>query len=342
MMYKKLLALCVIAVWLIFSWWTDLSHAQTSKEVDMNSVWFRFCNDGMSGDQLKSDMVLSVEPWQDKNLCLYFFNVGDKAVDFVYWYSEGKIWKYWEKMCEADMTTGNNFSKLIPLANERRVKVSGKSYKTVNEMAKIPLGMSGVIYGCIAYKLEVPEYRGMWWVFDLVVRRTAHIDFFVWWEGQIKNSIKIYNLEGGVFTTNKQVKAEIDKDNKLKVSFFVGNEWNISQNVSISGEIQNILWFHNWFTVDAKTLTPWEKYTFTADLGILPFYKWPFTVKFNVQNTPVFDFDTSGMDPKLKDSWVINWSAQLFIFSRIAVIVIILLLFAIYHIFVPRRVKVQQ
>lgn len=338
MMYKKYVVSYMIIVWCMVSWFISFSHAEIYKEVDMNNVWVKFCNDGTANDQLKNELSLVVS-WQVKNLCLYFFNVGTKAVDFVYWFSEGKNWSYWEKMCEADMTTWNIFSKLIPLTKERIISVSGNSYQIEQEQIKIPLGMSGAIYGCIAYKLQVPEYKSVWWMFDLVVRRTAHINLFVWWKDIIRNAIKLYLLNWWAFTTNKKVKAELDSQDKLGLNFLVGNDWNISQNVSITGTISNILWFYRTFIIDVKTLIPGEKYTFVSNVGILPFYKWFFTVDFTVNNTPVFDFDTTGMSEKIKQSWSINESASIFIFSRMAVIVLIILLLVIYRLFVPRRVK---
>lgn len=339
MMYKKYVIVTMVMLWFVVSWFTNFSGAQTFKEVDMDNVWFRFCNEGTGTDQLKTDISLATEPGQSKSLCLYFFNAWDKAVDFVYWFSVGVVGKQGEKMCEADMATGNNFSKLIPFTIERKVTVQGKSYQTKQEEIKIPLGMSGAVYGCIAYKLEVPEYKGVGGMFDLVVRRTAHIDMFVWWEGMIKNAIKVYPLSGGVFTTNKKIKAEVDAQNRLKLSFLVGNQWNITQDLTITGEIHNILWFSKAFTVDPKKLIPGETHAFTTDIGILPIYKWFFTVDFTINNVPVFDFDASGLSEKIKQWWTVTESASVFIFTRIAVIILIVLVFVIYKIVAPRRVK---
>jgi len=339
-MYKKgkivwFVALCFLCG-LFVNYWYGASWT-TYTEDDMNNVWVRFCNEGTGEQQLKKDVSLSLEPWKENNLCIYFFNVGDKPMEFVYGFSQGKIGKQGEKMCEWDMTTGNSFSKLIPFTNERSVTVEAKSYKTVTENIKIPLGMSGAIYGCIAYKLAVPQYAGVWWMFTLVVRRTAHIDFFVWGEGVIKNNIKINELTWGVFTTNKKIKAEVDENNRLKVSFLVKNDGNIAQNVSVTWEVSNILWFNKIFNINTKQLTPGEKYTFTADLGIIPFYKWLFAATFTVNNTPVFDFDASGIAEKYKQSWTITETANIFMFTRVVVAILLVVLFLLYRVFVPRK-----
>ncbi len=335
MRYKKWL-MCFLLLWCSFLL-VNYSYAGEFKEADMNNVWFRFCNDGTGNDQLKSNITLSLDWGARKNICLYFFNVWDKTVDFVYWFSEGKIGKYGEEMCEADMTTGNKFSKLIPFTHERRISVKGHTYQTIDEEIRIPLWMSGVVYWCIAYKLEDPEYKGMGWMFDLVVRRTAHINLFVWGEGTIKNAIKILPLTGGVFTTNKKIKAELDEDNRLKMSFLVENEGNITQDVNITWRIYNVFWFEKNFSIDHKKLAPWEKFTFTSDMGMLPFYKWFFKVQFFTQNTPIFDFDVGGIDDKLKQTWFVEENASLFMFSRAVVILAVILIFILYRAFFLKK-----
>lgn len=339
-MYKRWFVCFAALIWCAFLS-VNYSHAGEFKEADMNSVWLKFCNEGTGEDQLKSSITLSSDAGEGKNICLYFFNVWDKTIDFVYGFSEGKIGKYGEEMCEADMTTGNKFSKFIPFTHERKVSVEGHTYQTVDEEIKIPLWMSGIVYWCVAYKLEDPEYKGMGGMFDLVVRRTAHINLFVWGEGTIKNAIKIIPLSGGVFTTNRRIKAELDQDNKLKMSFLVENEGNISQDVNITGTIYNILWFEKSFSIDHKRLTPWEKFTFTSDIGRLPFYKWFFSVKLYAQNTPAFDFDVWGIDEKLKQTWVIEESASIFMFSWAVVILLVILIFIIYKAFFPKRKQVS-
>jgi hypothetical protein len=70
----------------------------------------------------------------------------------------------------------------------------------------------------------------------------------------------------------------------------------------------------------------------------LPSYKWFFTVEFNVKSDPQFAFAIT--NEKLKQPWYITDTGKIFLFSRIRVIVLVVLLLVLYKIIIPRKVKI--
>lgn len=92
----------------------------------------------------------------------------------------------------------------------------------------------------------------------------------------------------------------MDQNNNLKIDFLVKNQGNISQNVTITGRIYNILGFEKTFSVTINNLSPTAQQGGSADIGIIPFYKGPFTVNYTVQFTPKFEFDATTLSDDVK------------------------------------------
>jgi hypothetical protein len=197
--------------------------------------------------------------------------------------------------------------------------------------------MSGLQLGCIGYNLAKPENTLVGWMFSLKIRKVGYMDIVIWWESDVRNSIKILNTTWGIFSSNKKMKAEVDAKNKLKLTFLIENQGNIWQSITITGTINNMLGFQQDFAITAQKMAPGSTSTFVADVGILPTYKWLFTVSFNIQNDPQFMFPVT--DEKLKKSGYLSESSKIFLFSRIRVIALIVVLLVLYKLFVPRRVK---
>jgi hypothetical protein len=85
-------------------------------------------------------------------------------------------------------------------------------------------------------------------------------------------------------------------------------------------------------------LAPGATNEFKVSVGVLPVYKWLLSVNLNIKNDPQFLFPIS--DEKLKQPWYYPETGSIFIFSRIWVGVIIVLILIIYRLFVPKRTKV--
>ena len=90
------------------------------------------------------------------------------------------------------------------------------TYQTIEEKIVIPPGMSWLQLGCVAYKLSKPEFGGVWWMFNLIVRKVLHIDVVVGGESTVKRSINVLNATWWIFSSNKKIKAEVDEDNGFR------------------------------------------------------------------------------------------------------------------------------
>ena len=339
MTHKKVYLLWIICLW-FFSWicinyWYGQQTGDTYKESDMNNVNISFCDDGTGN--LKPEETVYLEANKEKKICLYVSNEWNKKMEFVYGFAMGWFSKSWDPTCDANMNTGNYFSQLIPQTHERNIVIDPMSYQTLEETIIIPPGMSGMQLGCLVYKLHNPEYKNVGGMFVLEVHRATHFNIVVWWESDVKSNIQLLDSVWGVFSTNKKVKAEVDADNNLTVKFNVKNWWNISQNVTITGKIYNVLWFQNDFSISSKEIAPGATNEFVGNVGMLPLYKWPFTIKFTVKNEPQFMFPIS--NEKLKEPWYITEKTSIFIFSRILVIVALIVVFILYRALFHRKAK---
>lgn len=310
--------------------------AETYTEEDMNSIAIKFCNDGINN--LKNSDTIYVEPWQEQPLCLYVANASTKKMVFEYGFT---LWKTTEEgipMCEGKEDNGNSFSMLIPKTQERVVTIKPLTRETIEEKIVVPPGMSGLQLWCLIFKLVEPENEDLvWGMFKLVVRKSRNINIMIWGESTVSSKIQLLNNSGWVFSTDKKIKAEVDTDNSLKIKFLVANEGNISQKITITGKIYNILGFQKDFMIEAKQLDPGKTNEFVADAGILPIYKWLFNVKYNIQNIPQFAFAVA--DENLKAPWYIEGISKVFVFSWILVIIAWLVLRILYKMIFTKKRK---
>lgn len=289
----------------------------------------------MDNLQMIGDIVM-VEPGQDKKLCLYVANDWPKKMVFEYGFTAWWTTSEGTHTCLGDTNTGNVFSMLIPRTKDRSVTLDPMSNKTIEENIVIPPGMNGLQLGCLVFNLKEPATSNIWWVFSMVVRKARILDIVIWWESVVKSSVKVLDSSWGTFTTNKRIKAEVDQDNNMKLSFLVQNDGNIVQEVMITWKIYNMLGFQKDFAVN-NNIAPWATSNISVDVGILPIYKWLFNVKTNIKNNPQFSFPVS--NEKLKQSGYTTENGNVFIFSRILVIAVIVVLFILYRVFFPRRIK---
>ena len=333
MMNKKKFVLLLIFLWSIFWIATNYSYwAEEYKETDMKNITISFC------DESTTQGAAYVEPGKEKNLCLYIANGWEKKMTFEYGFTMGWFSKAWDRVCDADMSTGNTFSMLIPQTSSRTITINPMTWKTIEEKIVIPPGMSGTQLGCLVYKLAKPEFDNLaWWMFTLEIHKSVYLDIVVWWESTAKSSIKLLRNAWGIFSTNSNIKAVVDKENNLTLSFLVENQGNIWQSVTITGKIYNALGFQKDFAITTNTVAPGSKNEFKADAGILPAYKWFFTVKLYVKGDPQFMFPIA--NEKLKQPIYITEQGQIFQFSRMVVIILIIILLVLYKLFVPRRIR---
>ncbi|MCF7834754.1 hypothetical protein K9M48_01725 [Candidatus Gracilibacteria bacterium] len=255
-------------------------------------------------------------------------------MEVTYGFSKGLLNENQVQICDQDMGDNNEFSKLFKNSNGNRTFTldSGKPI-TIKEKINIPLGMEGMIYGCLAYKATAvgPKAGG---VFDIVIRKAVHLNLFIGGDYEIRSSIALLKNKSDIFSSNNKIKAEVI-DNELILSLIAENNSNIAQKISMNGKIYNALGFQQKFEIPEKKLIPNSSEEFTVNVGILPFYKGPFNVSIDIQGIPSFDFDTSNIDPSLKEPITIQESGKIFIFTRIWILIAILIILILVLILRP-------
>jgi len=150
---------------------------------DLNFIWMRFCNNWLELEKLTNSLQLKIQPGQKKDLCMVFFNTSsDKSIDMKFGFSSTNINKEWGISCDDDMTTKNDFSKLIDQINNTWfiLPPNGKIIKKLKIF--IPLTYTGnIIYWCLSYKINKEEKMEPGQMFLLVFRKTAPIQIIVTW-----------------------------------------------------------------------------------------------------------------------------------------------------------------
>lgn len=333
-MYKKI-SLWLLALGIIFS----VPYAKA----DIQDVSFRYCDD--TGDKyfMEWKRNFMITPGQETEICLTFSTNSETERKIIYWFTEGRLTPSGTPMCFSDKGPNNWFSKFFSNTWERVFNIKKDAPISIKEKINIPLGISGTLYGCLAYSLGAPEVNNAsGWMFNIVVNKSSPISLFIGQGGDIKHKIVVLKNSWGEYTTNKEIKAIINQENRLQLELLLKNEWNVGEAVELTGSITNILWFEKTFSATITKLTPGAEQTATVDVGNLPFYKGPFTVYYTLNYTPKFEFDASSLEDNLKKWGTITWSAQIYIFSWISLIIILAILGIIVKFFWPRKKIVVQ
>lgn len=324
-----ILWLCCFFLFIGGSYWV------TNTQEDFNKVFVRFCNNVWES---KHDDIIFVKPGEKKSLRLCVNNWWKNSVTFQYGFSKSTFASAWGRVCHSITESWDNFSILIPEKKERIINIQPGDSIVIEEDIVIPPGMSGLQMWCMLYKLKNSDIN-LWTLFDMEINKYGRIDVMVGWASDIQSNIELLNMSGWVFSTNKKMKAEVDEENNLRLSFLVKNGWNVLQNVVITGKIYNALWFQKDFSSANKQIAPWAEGFFEVDAGILPVYKWFFTIKINVQNIPQLMFDVSNKN--IDRVSVITEKWKIFLFSWIYVIIVVLSIFLLYKLLAPKKRKID-
>lgn len=299
----------------------------------IKDVSLQFCNDGTGN--LTNQYNIMIEPWQKQELCIYVQNKSSEDVIMKYSFPKASFSPGWNQVCD----NTNDFAKFLIDNPQRDFVISWNSSVTIREIVSAPLGMVGMYYWCLAYQLEKPEVEGMGWMFNLILRKAVYLNLFIGGENNISNLIQLIPVTWSIYSSNKNVGANINEDWDLILNFNIKNNGNLTQNVSLSGKLYNPLGFEKLFDISSKKLLPWDSYKTSINLGIIPFYKWLFSARFTLVWEPVFEFDPVAIDDKYKEITTIKETSSLFVFSWIYVILIVVFLGLIIKIIVPKKKK---
>ncbi len=175
---------------------------------DLNIIGAKFCNDGLEQNKLTNHLKMQLQPGQRKEICMLFFNISsDKAVDVKFWFSSTNINKDGWISCDDDMTTKNDFSKMIDQTNVTEFVIEPQTQVVKRVKIYVPKDYTGnKIYGCLGYKINKEETMDPGQVFLLVFRKTAPMQITVtwwvyqfWWRDDIRD----------IYATNRNVLLKI-------------------------------------------------------------------------------------------------------------------------------------
>lgn len=325
-MSKKLLVMSTTMILAIL--WTSITFAQ-EKTADLSKVSIRFCNQTWES---KHDDLIVMEPNEEKNLRLCINNDSELEANASYGFSKGD-YSFGTRVCD-NRLTDNRFSALFPGTQSREIKLKPLSSIVIEEKIIIPPGMSGMQNGCLMYSVSASNVN-LWSMFSMSVSKYWYLDVMVGWEASVKRDIKVLEYSWGYFSTDKKIWSKMNDENNLLLKFIINNKGNISEKIIITGKVYNILWFQKEFSIDPQNVWPANSNEFTTNIGILPIYKWMYTVKYRITNEPQYVFPVS--DEKLKQAWTVEGTGNIFIFSRILVGIAIALILFFIKILMPRR-----
>lgn len=312
-------------------------------KADINNVNFRFCDDTEGKDFMQGKKNFMLTPGEPMDLCIIFWSNADVPIQIIYGFTEGLLDPSSLQICESDKSATNGFSKYITSKEPRSFILQKGENKTVHETVTLPLGMSGLQYGCLAYSLATAQWEtatSNQGVFKLIINKVFPISLFAGKSTDIKNTVTLLETEGGSYTTNKLVKVTMDQNNNLILGFKVKNEGNVSQDITLSGRIYNMFGFEKSFSATASRVGPGGEKDLEANVGVIPAYKGFFSIEYMMQNTPKFEFDITNLTEEAKKWLVVTGSAKVYLFSRISIGILVVLLAIIVKLVRPRRKKV--
>lgn len=332
MMYKKI----IVSFILIGALFSGLTKA------DVQGINIRYCEDA-SNPKADNNKSYAIQPGIEKELCFYVYSNSATPVEVTYAFVNSALNSQGNRSCAIDTSLTNPFSRYFLGSGERTVLVQSDKPYMVKEKILVPMGMSGELNWCISYTVSNANPKAAGQIFSVVIRKTNFLSFFVGNPEAIKNEVKLVRNPWWAYSTNSNIKATIDTENNLNLSFLVKNNGNIGQSVIVSGRIQNMLGFEKAYESVAASVAPGETKEITANVGILPAYKWFFTIISNVNNTPVFAFDTSSLDPKFTAGSTQMQKATIYAFSWITLIIMVVLILIIIKFIRPRKtVRIEE
>jgi len=295
-----------------------------------------FCNDGTW--KLTNNYTIMIEPGQKQDVCIYIQNKSNKDVFVKYSFPKWEFSKVWNQICDV----WDDFAKFLLDNPKRELVVPWNSSVILKETVSPPPWQIGMYYGCLAYQLWEPEVQWMWWVFNLVVRKTVSLNLFVGSENSILNAIQLVPVTGSVYSLNKNIGWYFDDNGDFILKFGIKNNWNLTQNVSLSGKMYNPLGLEKTFSLESKKLLPGDLYETSFNMGMIPFYKWLFSVRANLFAQPHFEFDVSSIGDEHKKPTFIKEQWSLFIFSWIYVVLVLVIIAIIVKIVLPKKKKLEN
>ncbi len=164
---------------------------------DLFQILMFSCDDWIDENKIKNKFMISVRPWQQKDMCLLVYNKLEKKVDinlsFYEWKKDKDMVSCWDVSHEGD--------KFMPLIENISWWIfslslsSGQQIVTTFKM-KLPKNSStGVIYWCIWATIDWSISQKPWDMLGIIVRKYIPATITVtwpvynlWWRDDIKDT----------------------------------------------------------------------------------------------------------------------------------------------------------
>lgn len=267
---KKLLFTIAINIFFISIWivnWQNIWDIQAS-----------FCEQEANNNE----MNIVAQANKETSICLMFKNDSnidtDISIDFVDWWLNING----NKSCDENYSRNWNFGQYI-LDYDKIVKIPKKTEIKKEYKIKFPIWFSWVSHWCLAFHIPSENQNNN--NISMIFRKVHSIDILVGW---VEVSSKIQPKSIAIFSDSSS----------SRLTFNIKNNWNIDQNIDISGNILNRFWYKKSFLIRDIGIKANEEKIITWERIILPEYKWLFSVKFEIANNPLLNFNTTNTNIK--------------------------------------------
>lgn len=324
---KKFLLLLSLIVFPFMTVWQNID-TDTLQDINPRDKWlwlisFWFCNEW--NDRLSSNLNYAVQSGKPFKVCSTFYNGANEDITINIRIVDQWYTAQWDKTCIYDSTNIQKFMNQEDLQDLESITLPAGEYVTKEFELLFPIGVEWKQSAC--YTFYIPKESSSEWVsISAIINKFSFMDFFVWWMDDIKNEIKINNIQ-----------TYLDGNKDLNLDFTLSNEWNLEDEVIIVWEVTNIFWFKKEFTIEWKwiQLAPGKSTPVSATLWSLPTYGGLFNIKLNITATPFFSYDISksNIDPNLLEEKVFTVTTTYFQMPWMMLIVVAMFIIILYLLF---------
>lgn len=298
---------------------------------DDNWLWnihFWFCDKWI--DNVHDTLNIAIEQWKTTEVCISFYNDANQDItlniDYPILGTDQDGWP----SCSID----NSFENYIENINQIKTLVipAGELVQTSIKL-NFPIWIEWEQWGCLAFSAVGEKENNSVGAFSLntVIRRAYHMHFFVWWIQDIKNELKIDNIE-----------TYLNENKEVVLKFNISNLWNIEESLDISWNISNIFGYKKDFIVEGWKIQPNRTLPIEVNIGTIASYGWLFNIDININSTPFFSYDisNSSIEPTLLESKQFTASTTFFQIPWLIIIIVIIVILLIITIFRKPKEKV--
>lgn len=322
------------------------TYAQTGEkkeptiQVDaFNNLRVRHCDEWVESDKLATKRSMTLDWDEQKTLCNVFINDSEYDITVKYSYVEATIGNSWMPNCSIN---GGKFAALISPSGPLSFVVPAKSHIVREDKMFLPPGMeAGVMRGCLWYGIESIKWvnNTSTSMFKIENRKVILYEVLVGWASSIKNAVSWERAQSDVFITNKKIKVQKTEE-WIIVSATIKNDSNVDQIINLTGKIYNFLWFEKEFAIKDKKIWPFQTVELPTTIEVIPTYKWIFDVKISVSYIPSLAFEWFDLPEEITKWGNFYETAKIFIFSRYAlgvIVIILLVLRSIIKSILPKK-----